>query len=169
MSSIGSLSCRVPILDGEYYSQWKYKMLELFNEFHLSKYVKNPYVPPIDPLHPTHEEEIDMLCNLRAVNLIVRALPRNVLNQMKNFECAYNLWNDLEKRYPSYSLSNLDEILHKTIVFHKMMPSDPKFDDYLFELRDLMRAKGDVITINNIIVEAIHIHNLEHCHDHNPN
>ena len=50
-----------------------------------------------------------------------------------------------------------------------MMPSDPKFDDYLFELRDLMHAKGDVITINNIIVEAIRIHNLEHCHDHNSN
>ena len=98
-------------------------MLELFNEFHLSKYVKNPYVPPIDPLHPTHEEEIDMRCNLRTVNLIVRALPRNVLNQMKNFECAYTLWNDLEKRYPSYSLCNLDEILHKTIVFHKMTNS----------------------------------------------
>ena len=97
MSSVGSLSYRVPILDGEYYSQWKYKMLELFNEFHLSKYVKNPYVPPIDPLHPTHEEEIDMLCNLRTVNLIIRGLPRIALNQMKNFECAYTLWNDLEK------------------------------------------------------------------------
>ena len=32
-----------------------------------------------------------------------------------------------------------------------MMPSDPKFDDYLFELRDLMRAKGDVITINSLL------------------
>ena len=108
MSSLGSISCRVPILDGEYYIQWKYKMLELFDEFHLSKYVKSPYVPPIDPLHPTHEEEVDMLCNLRTVNLIVRALPRNVLNQMKNFACAYTLWNDLEKQYPNYSLSNLD-------------------------------------------------------------
>ena len=49
------------------------------------------------------------------------------------------------------------------------MPSDPKFDDYLFELRDLMHAKGYVITINNIIVEGIHIHKLEHCHDHNSN
>ena len=97
MSSVESLSCRVPILDGEYYSQWKYKMLEIFNEFHLSKYVKNPYVPPIDPLHHTHEEEIDMLCNLRTVNLIVRGLHRIVLNQMKNFECAYTLWNDLDK------------------------------------------------------------------------
>ena len=110
-----------------------------------------------------------MLCNFRTVNLIIRGLPKIVLDQMKNFECAYTLWNDLEKRYPSYSLSNLDEILHKTLVFHKMMPNDPMFDDFLFELRDLMRAKGDVITINNIIVEAIRIHNLEHCHDHDPN
>ena len=78
MSSLESLSCRVPILDGEYYSQWKYKMLELFDEFHLRKYIKNPYVPPIDPLHPTHEEEIYMLCNLRTVNLIIRGLPRIV-------------------------------------------------------------------------------------------
>ena len=110
-----------------------------------------------------------MLCNLRTVNLIIRGLPRIVLNQMKKFECAYTLWNDLEIRYPSYSLSNLDEILHKTIAFHKITPSDPKFDDCLFELRDLMRAKGDVITISNIIVEAIRIHKFEHCHDHNPN
>ena len=85
VSSLGSISCRVPVLDGEYYSQWKYEMLELFNEFHLSKYVKNPYVPPIVPLHPTHEEEIDMLRNLRTVNLIIRGLPRIVFDQMKNF------------------------------------------------------------------------------------
>jgi hypothetical protein len=32
-----------------------------------------------------------------------------------------------------------------------------------------MRAKGDVTTINNIIIEALRIHKLEHCHDHNPN
>ena len=72
--SIGSISCRLPILDGEYYREWRDKMLAIFNEFHLSKYVKNPYMSPIDPLHPSHEEEIDMLRNLRTINLIVRAL-----------------------------------------------------------------------------------------------
>ena len=30
-----------------------------------------------------------------------------------------------------------------------------------------MRAKGDVTTINNIIIEAIHIHKLEYCHGRN--
>ena len=110
-----------------------------------------------------------MLRNLRTVNLIIRGLPRILFDQMRNFECAYTLWNDLEKRYLNYSLKNLDVILHKTIAFYKMKPSDPNFDKYLFELRDLMNAKGDVITINNIIVEAIHIHNLEHCHGQNSN
>jgi hypothetical protein len=32
-----------------------------------------------------------------------------------------------------------------------------------------MRAKGDVRTISNIITEAIRIHKLEHCHDHETN
>ena len=50
-----------------------------------------------------------------------------------------------------------------------MKPSDPNFDDCLFELRDLMRTKGDVGTISNIITEAIRIHKLEHCHDHETN
>jgi hypothetical protein len=88
---------------------------------------------------------------------------------MQNFECAYTVWNDLEKRYPDYTLKNLDEILHKTIAFHKMKPSDPNFDDCLFELRDLMRAKGDVGTISDIIIEAIRIHNPKHGHYHETN
>ena len=50
-----------------------------------------------------------------------------------------------------------------------MSPNDPKFDDCLFELRDLMRAKGDVRTISNIIMETVRIHKLEHCHDHETN
>src|SRR3954470_12771236 len=104
MSSLESLSCRVPILDGEYYSQWKDAMLDLFDKFHWGKYIENPYVPPIDALHPTHEEEIDMLGNLTNVNPIIRCFPRIVLNQVRNFECAYTLWNDLEKLYPNYSL-----------------------------------------------------------------
>src|SRR4051812_39576795 len=83
--------------------------------------------------------------------------------------CAHTLWNDLEKRYPNYSLQNLDEILHKTIAFHKMKPTDPNFHKCLFELRDFMRPKGDVTTINNIIIEAIHIHKLNYCHGQNSN
>ena len=75
MSTLGSLRCRVLILDGEYCNSWKNEMLDIFDEFNLSKYVHSPYVPPIDPLHPTHEEEIDMLRNLRTVNLIIRGIP----------------------------------------------------------------------------------------------
>ena len=48
-----------------------------------------------------------------------------------------------------------------------MKPTDPNFDKCLFELRDLMCAKGDVITINNVIVEAIHMHKYEHFHSQN--
>jgi hypothetical protein len=157
----------VPIINGEYYHFWKDEMLDIFDEFNLSKYIHSPYVPPIDPLHPTHEEEIDMLRNLRTINLIIKGLPRIVLECIQNFECAYTLWHDLEKRYPNHSLKNLDEILHKTIAFHKMKPSNPNFDNCLFELRDLMRAKGDVRTISNIITEAIRIHKLDHCHETN--
>ena len=47
-----------------------------------------------------------------------------------------------------------------------MSPNDPKFDDCLFELRDLMCAKGDVGSISNVISEAIRIHKDEHCDDH---
>ena len=72
----------------------------------------------------------------------------------------------LEERFPVYSLKNLDEILHKSIALKKMNPSDTKFGDCLFELRDLMRAKGDVGIISNIISEAIRIHRDEHCQNH---
>ena len=50
-----------------------------------------------------------------------------------------------------------------------MEPSDPKFDECLFELRDLMRAKGNVGVISGIISETIRIHKLEHCHGHKSN
>ena len=60
-------------------------------------------------------------------------------------------------------------ILHKSIALNKMSTSDPKFDDCLFELRDLMRAKGDVGIISNIILEVIRIHKDEHCHGHTSN
>ena len=66
-------------------------------------------------------------------------------------------------------LKNLDEILQKSIAFHKMKPSDPKFDDCLFELCNLMRAKGDVGIISNIISEVIRIHKDSHCHVHKSN
>ena len=70
--SLGNLSCRVPILDGEHYRQWKGEMLDIFNEFHLSKQVEYPYVPPIDTLHPSHDDEVNMLGNLKTVNLLIR-------------------------------------------------------------------------------------------------
>ena len=63
-------------------------------------------------------------------------------------------------------MKNLDEILHKSIALNKMNHNDPKFGDCLFELHDLMRAKGDVGIISDIISEAIRIHKDEHCHDH---
>ena len=47
-----------------------------------------------------------------------------------------------------------------------MSTSDPKFDDCLFEVTNLMRAKGDVGIISNIISEAIRIHRDEHCQNH---
>ena len=78
-STFGSIRHSVPILYGEFYGSWKTEMLSIFDEYNLSKYVLKPYVPPIDPLHPTPDEELDMLHNLRTVNLIIRGLPRNVL------------------------------------------------------------------------------------------
>ena len=63
-------------------------------------------------------------------------------------------------------MKNLDEILHKSIAFNKMNPNGPKFGDCLFELRDLMHAKGDVGIISDIISEAIRIHRDEHCQNH---
>ena len=39
-----------------------------------------------------------------------------------------------------------------------MDTSDPKFDDCLFELRDLMRAKGDVGVVSSIMSQVIRIH-----------
>ena len=169
MSTLGSLRHRVPILDGESYSAWKNEMLEVFNEYNLNKYITSPCAPPIDPLHPTPDEYLDMTRNLRAIDLIIRGLPRNLLVCLPTFECAYTIWRYLEERFPNYSLKNLDEILQKSIAFHKMHPSDPKFGDCLFELRDLMRAKVDVGVISSIISQVIRIHKDAHCHDHKSN
>ena len=66
-------------------------------------------------------------------------------------------------------MKNLDEILHKSIALSKMSTSDRKFDDCLFELHDLMRAKGDVGIIGNIISEVIRIHRDEHYYGHTSN
>ena len=52
-STLGSLRHRVPILDGEYFQEWKNEMLVIFNEYHLNKYITSPCVGfwvPADPL-----------------------------------------------------------------------------------------------------------------------
>ena len=47
-----------------------------------------------------------------------------------------------------------------------MNSNDPKFGDCLFELTNLMCAKGDVGIIRDIISEAISIHKEDHCQTH---
>ena len=47
-------------------------MLEIFNEYHLTKYIKTPCASLVDPLHPTPDEDLDMICNLRTIELIIR-------------------------------------------------------------------------------------------------
>ena len=66
-------------------------MLSIFRLYNLCKYVETPYVPPIDPLHPTMDEELDLLRKLRTINLIIRALPNKMLGEITNFECAYTM------------------------------------------------------------------------------
>ena len=166
VSTIGSIRCRVPILDGEFYNDWKNEMLEIFNEYHLNKYITSPCIPPSDPLHPTPDEDLDMIRNLWTINLIIRGLPKNLIASLPALDCAYTIWRFLEERFPNYSLKNLDEILHKSIALNRMSTSDPKFDDCLFELGDLMRAKGDVGIISNIISEVIRIHKDAHYYGH---
>ena len=110
----------MPILDGEYFHELKNEMLEMFNEYHLSKYITNPCARPADPLHPTPDEDLDMIHNLRTINLIIRRLPRNLIGHLPTLDCAYTIWRFLEERFPNYSLENLDEILHKSIALNKM-------------------------------------------------
>ena len=141
-------------------------MLEIFNEYHLNKYITSPCAPHVNPLHPCLDESIDMIRNLRTVNLITRGFPRNSFASMPALDCAYTIWRFLEERFPNYSLQNLDEILYKSIALSNMSSNDPKFGDCLFELTNLMCAKGDVGIISNIISEAIRIHKDEHCDDH---
>ena len=66
-SMLGILRRRVPILDGEFFHEWKIEMLEIFNEYHLNKYINSPCARLVDPLHPTLDESIDMIRNLRTV------------------------------------------------------------------------------------------------------
>ena len=49
-STLGSLRHRVPILDGEYFHEWKNEMLVIFNEYHLNKYITSPCAPHVDPM-----------------------------------------------------------------------------------------------------------------------
>src|SRR4051812_43027520 len=102
-------------------------MLEIFNEYHLNKYITSPCVPLVDPLHPTLDESIDMISNLRTVNLFTRGLPGNLFGCLPNLDCDYTIWIFLEEGFPNYSLQNLDEILHKSITFCKTNSNDPKF------------------------------------------
>ena len=96
-STLGSLRRRVPTLDGELFHVWKNEMLEIFNEYHLKKYITSPCVPLVDPLHPTPDESLDMIRNLRTVNLITRGLPRNLIVCLPTHDCAYTIWRFLEE------------------------------------------------------------------------
>jgi hypothetical protein len=92
------------------------EMLEIFNEYHLNKYITSPCAPLVDPLHPSPDESLDMIRNLRTVNLITRGLPRNLIACLPTLACAYTMWRFLEERFPDYSLKNLDVILQKSIL-----------------------------------------------------
>src|SRR3989337_1034926 len=41
-STLGSLRHRVPILDGEFFHEWKNEMLVILHEYHLNKYITTP-------------------------------------------------------------------------------------------------------------------------------
>ena len=71
MSLHWGLRRRVPILDGEFFSESKNEMLGIFHEFHLKKYITTPCEPLVDPLHPTHDEPLDMIRNLELSILIL--------------------------------------------------------------------------------------------------
>ena len=90
-STLGSLRHRVPILDGEYFHEWKNEMLVILNQYHLNKYIASPCAPHVDPMHPTLDESIDMIRNLRTVNLITRGLPRNLIGSLPTLNCAYTI------------------------------------------------------------------------------
>ena len=72
-------------------------MLVIFNQYHLNKYIASPCAPYVDPMHPTHDESIDMIRNLRIAELIIRGLPRNLIGCLPTLECAYTIWKFLEE------------------------------------------------------------------------
>ena len=63
-------------------------MLVIFNQYHLNKYIASPCAPHVDPMHPTLDESIDMIRNLRIVNLITRGLPRNLIINLPTLNYA---------------------------------------------------------------------------------
>ena len=89
----------------------KMRCLEFFHEYRLNKYITTPCEPLVDPLHPTPYESLDMICNLRTVDLITRGLPRNLIASLPTLDCAYTIWRYLEEHFPDYSFKNLDVIL----------------------------------------------------------
>ncbi len=98
-STLGSLRHRVPILDGEYFNEWKNEMLVIFNQYHLNKYIASPCAPHVDPMHPTHDESIDMIRNLRTAELIIRGLPRNLIGCLPTFKCPTPYGNFLRNDF----------------------------------------------------------------------
>ena len=101
---LGSLRHILPILDGEYFHEWKNEMLVIFNQYHFNKYIASPCALCVDPMHPTLDESIDMIRNLRTVELITRGLPRNLIGCLPTLKCAYTIWKFLEELFPNYSL-----------------------------------------------------------------
>ena len=74
----------------------------IFNEYHLNKYITRPCAPHVDPMHPTLDESIDMIRNLRTVELITRGLPRDLIGCLPTLKCAYTIWKFLEEHFPNY-------------------------------------------------------------------
>ena len=70
-STLGSLRHRVPILDGEYFHEWKNEILVIFNQYHLNKYIASPCAPCVDPMHPTLDEQLTWLGILELPNLLL--------------------------------------------------------------------------------------------------
>ena len=89
------------MLDGEFFSEWKNERLGIFHEYHLNKYNTTPCEPLIDPLHPTPDESLDMIHNLRTINLITRGLPRNLISHLPTLDCAYTIWIFLRNDFQS--------------------------------------------------------------------
>ena len=71
-------------------------MLVIFNEYHLSKYITSPCAPHVNPMHPTLDESINMIRNLRTVNLITRGLPRNLIGCLPTLDYGDFLRNNFQ-------------------------------------------------------------------------